>query len=83
MIPMRNGALQPQAEGDAGELERQQRQREGGEGQQDGYGADHEDSSLGLDRRGDRAAPYATQRDSTKKCGPGQTRRLTGTAGGA
>ena len=27
MIPMRGDALQPQAEGDAGELERQQHQR--------------------------------------------------------
>ena len=36
MIPVRNGALQPQAEGDAGQLERQQCEREAGEGQHDG-----------------------------------------------
>jgi hypothetical protein len=42
MIETGNGPLQPQVEGDADQLQRQQRKRKGNKGQQDCYDADHE-----------------------------------------
>ena len=84
MVQMRNNPLQRQIEQHADQLERQQHQRECDESECDEYDADHERFVEGGAGAPDRAAWLcSTTPDGTKKCGPGQTRRLTGTAGGA
>src|SRR5258706_16227658 len=87
MVEVGYGSLQPKIERDADQLERQQHQRECDEGQRDQDDTDHENGSLRIaagaaGQQASRAGDLNATGMLTKKCGPGQTRRLTGTAWG-
>ena len=84
MIDVRNGPLPAQVESDAEQLQRQQQQRQDDERQDDQYEADHGVVVNQNVRAGAMGGWVATRYETgtrTKKCGPGQARQLTGTAG--